>query len=260
MPKKEWTEAEREAFGAKMKAARAKKTVELPENPEVEIAPDQDVDDLKRQMLEMKENMDLMRQALLNQNKSEQAPNGIQMDRSGDLIGEFEKYTVDPANYPDPTERLSKEARLAPLAFEYNYELEYETGVSSYQTKSGKNIREPKFYVTLNRVVLDDQGNQTPKRYIARKMIFHEDPQAALVIARDNGIEIDKSDERLFLNEMRYLRVRDWLLDIFYPKPADEIGKIREEVIGGTVVQVFTKASVDPSDIPFNDLKTKIRA
>ena len=255
MPKRNWSDEEKKAFGEKMKAARLnKQKIDLPEATATEILPEENVTDLQRQILEMKENMDLMRTALLNQNQ------GVQMDKQGELIGEFEKYTVDPANYPDPTERLAKEPRLAPLAFEYNYELEYETGVSSYETKSGKNIREPKFYITLNRIVLDDQGNQTPKRYIARKLIFHEDPQAALVIARDNGVEVNKGDERLFLNEMRYLRVRDWLLDIFFPKPADEIGRISEEVIGGTVVQVFTKKSVEPSELEFSKLNTKLRA
>ena len=232
--------------------------VEPQANPEPVIAPDQNIDDMKRQLAEMQETMALMRQALVNQNQGQQNT-GVSMNQQGELIGEWEKYLVDPSNYPDPTPRLKAENRLRPIAFEYNYELEYEVGVSSYQTKSGKNIREPKFMITLNRVVMDEQGQPTDKRYIARKMVFHEDPQAAIVIARDNGITVDKSDERLFLNEMRYLRVRDWLFDIFWPKPAQAKDKIREEVIGGSVVQVFTKNSVEAGEIPFDQLNTKVR-
>lgn len=214
---------------------------------------EQSVDELKAQVKEMAQMMDLMKAAVLNQNQ------GVQMSRQGDLIGEFEKYVIDPANYPDPTPRLSAEARLKPLAFDYNYELSYEVGVSSYPTKTGKNIKEPKFMIQLNRIVLDEQGKQTPKRYIARKMIFHEDPDAALVIARENGIDVDRSDERLFLNEMRYLRVRDWLYNIFWPRPIDEdMNPIHDEVIGGTVVQVFTKSSQDTSNIEFDKLNSKL--
>ena len=240
--------------------------VEPQANPEPVVVPDQNIDDMKRQIAEMQENMDLMRKLLVNQQNAQPNPSlqgattGVSMNQQGDLIGEWEKYLVDPSNYPDPTPRLKAEPRLRPIAFEFNYEMEYEVGVSSYQTKTGKNIREPKFQITLNRVVLDDQGQPTNKRYIARRMVFHEDPQAALVIARDNGLTVDKSDEKLFLNEMRYLRVRDWLFDIFWPKPVQEKDKIRDEVIGGTVVQVFTKNSVEPGNIPFDQLNSKIRA
>lgn len=260
--KKEWTDEERKAFAEKMKAARensikqknqVKKDSPI-EEPQVDIQTDESTEDLKRQVEEMRRNMEQM-QALLF--KSQEVP---QMNRQGDLIGEWEKYLVDPQLYPDPTPRLAKEPRLAPLAFEHNYELEYKVGVTSYQTKSGKNVKEPKFEVQLNRIVLDQQGNQTDKRYIARKMVFHEDPDAALVIARENGLEVDKTNERNFLNEMRYYRVRDWLFDIFYPKPTSEQERpIKEEVIGGQVVQVFAKSSEEPSEIEFNKLDSKLR-
>lgn len=270
------TPEERKAWGEKMRAAREKKA-ETPLTPrpepkeEPEIAPDQDVNDLKRQVLEMKEMMDLMRQAMVNQNKAQQNPNDPQLNREGRLLGEFTKYTVDPSAYPDPTPRLSDEPRLQPLAFKHNYEITYEVGISSYETKTGQNIREPKFNVTLLRLVLDDQGNRVKvtdpktgkemdKFYIVRKLVFHEDPQAAMAIARENGIEVGEQDERLFLNEMRYMRVRDWLFDIFWPRPTQDEAKIQDEVIGGQVVQVFTRNSEESGSIPFDKMTTKFRA
>jgi hypothetical protein len=236
-----------------MAKARAKAPVE---DKEDHIAEEQSVTDLQRQVKEMQQNMDAMRQMMM---QSQNNGSGVQMNQRGELIGEWEKYVIDPANYPDPTPRLRKESRLQPLAFDYNYEMEYEVGRTNYQTLTGKNMVEPKFRIVLNRIVLNDQGEQTDKRYIARKMIFFEDPEAALVIARENGLEVDKSDEKLFLNEMRYLRIRDWLFDIFWPKPADEMGRIKEEIIGGTIVQVFTKSSEDSSSIPFDKLESKLR-
>lgn len=278
-----WTEEQREAQRKRFEEVRARRgqkkaeevshennggdevptPVEPEEQSEPIIAQDQDTNDLKRQILEMKQNMDLMRQALLNQNQQ-----GV--DRAGKQVGEFDKYLVDPANYPDPTPRLAAEKRLLPLAFQHNYDLDYTVGVSAYETKTGQNVREPKFSVTLYRRVLDNQGNQVKvinkktgkeedKFYIARKMIFHEDPQAAMVIARENDVIIDKTDERLFLNEMRYLRVRDWLFDIFWPRPSDDEARISEEAIGGQIVQVFTRKSEDTGSIPFDQLGSKLR-
>ena len=270
--KRTMSEAARQAASERMKAMHAAKKLqnqlteepisqnirpELPERAETQIAGDPDINELKRQVQETNETIALLKAALLGQQNQSNRGN-IQVSATGRLLGEVEKYLVDPSNYPDPTERLSQENRLKPLAFDFNYELEYEVAVSSYETKTGVNTKEPKFTVTLNKVVTDEQGQPTNKRYIARRMVFHEDPQAAIVIARDNGIQLDQTDEKAFLNEMRYLRIRDWLYDIFWPKPVQPEKQIREEVIGGTIVQVFTKNSVDPGKIDFDSLSTKV--
>lgn len=234
--------------------------------PQPEVAPEQSYDDLKRMVNEMQKSQELMMMALRGQNNSSQPAQ--QLSGGGRLLGEVEKYSVDPARYPDPTPRLAKEPRLAPLAFSYNYELDYQVAISSYETKTGANFKEPKFLITLNKVAIDDEGNQTNKRYIARQMVFHEDPQAAIVIARENGIsledwkDMDNTDDnqRAFLNEMRYLRVREWLFGIFWPKPAQNGSKIREEVIGGQIVQVFTKNSENSSSIDFDKIDSKLRS
>lgn len=255
------SEENRRRASERMKAMHAAKKAQtqseapvVEDRPEVQVAEEESVTDLQKQIKELQNNIALMQQMMVSQaSGSTSGGTGVQMDtRSGELIGEWEKYLVDPAAYPDPTPRLASEQRLRPLGFEYNYELEYDQSVSSYQTKTGKNVREPKFHIKLNRVVMDEQGNPTNKRYIARQIIFHEDPQAALAIAREQGLPVDKSDEKLFLNEMRYYRVRDWLFDIFWPKPVQESQKVHDEVIGGMVVQTFTKNSVEPSEIAFD--------
>jgi hypothetical protein len=273
MPKKQRTPAQVEADKARMAAIRAKKqtnqtnstvtappATEPPKVPEEDltdhIAGDQDLSDLIRQMKEIQETNALLKAALLgNQSNSS---NQVGIGKDGKLLGEVDKYVVDEAGYKNPIERLKQENRLKQIAFDHNYELEYSFATSNYETKTGVNMREPRFHITLNRVVLDDQGNQTDKRYVARKLVFHEDPQAALVIARDNGIEIEATDEKTFLDEMRYLRVRDWLFDVFWPKPAAPIAGIHEESIGGSLVQVFTKSSAETSEIPFDQIKTKV--
>lgn len=261
--RKKFAEAAK-ARAAANKAAKEEAPHELPENKEEQIAPEQGLDEMRKQMQEIMETNALLKAALLGKQ-----PSGPSIN-NGQVVGEVEKYVVDPANYEDPTERLKKEPRLAPLAFEYNYLLEYMMMVSNYETKSGVNMREPRFHITLYRRVLDTQGNQVKitnpttgkledKYYIARKMVFHEDPQAALVIARENGIEVDQENQQLFLNEMRYLRIRDWLFDIFWPRPADDRGMVNEEVIGGQVVQVYTRSSEDQAEIEFGKLSNKVQ-
>jgi hypothetical protein len=129
------------------------------------------------------------------------------------------------------------------------------------------NYTEPKFQVSLTRVVLDDEGVPTNKRYVIKNMIFHEDPQAAIVIAREHGIilddykDMDNTDtkQRLFLNEMRYLRIRDWLFDTFWPKPTTKRQGQREEVIDGRIVPVFFKSSAESTGIDFDKIDGKLR-
>ena len=271
MPK-EWTDEERKAFGDKMRASRAEKeaikelekhSVEpitsVPiEQPIEEVSDGPTMADMQRQINEVMETNALLRAAFLNGQTPQAGPVSNTSIGGGRLLGEVEKYLVDPTNYPDPTPRLKAENRLQSIAFNHNYELDYVVSVTNYETKTGINMKEPNFTIQLNRIVLDEQGEQTPKRYIARRYIFKEDPQAALILARENNLDIDKSDEKVFLNEMRYIRARDWLFGVFWPKSEIQATKIREEVIGGQLVQVFTKSSLDASSIDFDKLTKKM--
>jgi len=260
--KKKWTDEERKAFGEKMKAARQAKTPDVKESV---VAEDQDIDILKKQMQEVLETNALLKAALLGKQPEQK----IELNKEGGLIGEFTKYKMDPSNYPDPTPRLSQEPRLGSIAFNYNYELSYEVSSSRYQTQSGRNIQEPKFEVKLDRIALDSQGKRVKvknpvtgkmeeKRYKVQNIIFHEDPDTALIMARQYGYNPEEMDERSFLNEMRYLRVRDWLFDIFWPGTPQKKGGVSEEVVGGQIVQVFTKSSEEPSNIDFDKLEKKL--
>ena len=251
MTKKEPTAkqlAARAAASERFKKMHAdKKTVEVEQKPD-QIAEEQSTDDLKSQVQMLKAQMELMTKMF-----GGQAP---QMNKQGRIVGETEKYSINKDDYPDPTPRLREEPRLNSVNFNYNYELEYGYEVTHYETKTGLNMSEPRFHINLNRIVIDGQGYQTDKRYKARKLTFHEDPDAAITVANENGVDVNNypGGEKAFLNEMRYLRIRDWLFDVFWPKPADESAKIKEEVIGGQIVQVFTKSSEDASAIDFDSI------
>lgn len=266
MPKKNWTDEERKAFGAKMKASREAKRqpkvepkVEIKAQPQVDdIQEEQSTDDIKSQLKEAMESISLLKAAVLNQGTQGLGNQGVGLNKDGGLVGEFEKYALNKDRYPDFTERLANESRLNAVNFNFNYELDYGVTTSKYQTADGRRVIEPKFRLQLNRIVIDEDGVQTDKRYVVKRMIFHEDPEAAMVIASENGIKIDSSDEHLFLNEMRYLRARDWLFDIYWPKTLIVNEGIQEEALNGTLVQVFTKSSPDASVIDFEKLNSKL--
>jgi hypothetical protein len=266
MPKKNWTDEERVAFAAKMKAARAAKKApaqveeviaapvvgEAPaaEHPQVQAQPTIGTDEVLALLKWVKE---LSEQGF-------QPPQGAQV-RGSRLVGTTDKYIVDPSHYPNPTERLENEPGLRRFAFKENYELEFEVTTTSYETKDGLNMREPKFRLSLIRKLYDEvTGELTNRRYTVCQLIFHEDPQAALVVARDNGVEIPAELEADFLDEMRYLRMRDWLVEAFYPtKPAQDKKNKQEMVIGGKLVEVFEINSENSERIPFDQITKQLR-
>lgn len=205
-------------------------------------------DDLERRVEELSA---LVRQ--LTQNQPVVAPQQVQVGQMGRLLGVEEKFIIDPAHYPNPCARLAKEPRLQRFAFEINYDLSFDMSVTSYENKYGVNVSEPKFTVQLNRVVMNDDGEPTNGRYKVCSMVFFEDPQAALVIAREQGLDIDQSNKKFFLDEMRYLRVRDWLLEAFYPKAAQPMNDKKTVVIDGKAVEFFTVNSEDAQS-PFKNM------
>lgn len=175
------------------------------------------------------------------------------------LVGTTERYRTDKSLYPDPTARLAQEPRLQRFAFQQNYELQFSISSVEYTTIDNLRMREPKFSLELVRVIYDEvTGEATNGRYVVCRLVFFEDPDTALTVARDNNIAVDEADELAFLNEMRYLRMRDWLLECFYPAPVKPTNNKREMVIDGKVVEYFEVNSETSAKIPFSQLDGKL--
>lgn len=269
MPKKQWTDEERKAFGDKMKKARLDKEthgtyppdspVGVPEQP---IAPENGPGDEPTTKIDQSDDVSklLRRIEELEAAQWRQSGQPTAQVANGRMTGTVEKYAVAPENYPNPVERLAKESRLGPVAFEFNYDLDFSVSISEYETIDHIRMKEPKFQLELIRVILDeDTGERTTGRYVVCRLIFHEDPEAALVIAKANGVNVDTTDEAHFLNEMRYLTMRDWLLECFYPPRNDQKKKNkREMVIDGKLVDFFEISSEETSQIPFGQLNKKL--
>jgi hypothetical protein len=242
--------AARKKFGEAARARAADRKAGLPlaspsedQSKEQPVKPEPQEDTISHD-----DYLDLVRQ--INELKAAQWNGPPQDDRvrlqGGKLIGTVEKYNLTPEHYPDPTERLRKEPRLARFAFDENYILEFSVGITEYTTIDQVRTKEPKFTLVLAAYMYDDEtGEQThnddgtPAAYVVRRLIMHEDPEAALVIAREQNLEVDEANETAFLNEMRYIRMRDFLLECYYPTKPKDINRKREIVVGGKIVETF---------------------
>lgn len=275
MPRKPMSPEARKAFGEKMRLAReAKKnqneekttTVEAPSLPEEVVTEpmltpsgdtisQQDYIDLLKQVAELKD---------MVWKTSQPADTSVSI-QNGRVIGSVTKYDLTAASYPNPIERLAVEPRLSRFAFPVNYQLTFEVGISEYTTAENIRTKEPKFTLVLAGRIFDDETG-LPKHnddgseagYVVCRLIMHEDPEAALVIAREQGLEVSEVDEEAFLNEMRYIRMRDWLLECFYPAPRQINQHKKDIVIGGKIVESFQITSENSEKIPFEQLTKKL--
>ena len=262
MPKKDWTDEERKAFAEKMKAARANKQVKEPAKEQAIINEDTQTDVRNEDYDTLKKQVDELRSLLLNKEQGQtQAPQAPQITSTG-MIGTLHKYNTDPAYYPDPSDRLAKEPKLARFAFGENWELEYSVKTTEYTTLDNRRVSEPQFTVQLIGKIFDEDGELTLGRYVRKQIIFFEDPDSALTVARENGVDPQAfGGDKPFLDEMRYIRIRDWLLENFYPNSAtSKRENKRQMVIDNQVVEYFEVSSQNPSTLKFGDLNGKVKA
>lgn len=264
MPKKNMSPEERKAWGEKMKAARlAKAQAAAPvappsvgEEPPVEVSPEEtvsqvdDVDELRKQVEEL-------RQVLLSQG-AQQHQTPVVTDRG--IRGTRIKFSLDPKNYPTKEEifeKLLQEAKLTIQGFGRDWwDINYEIGKVNYETKDGINTTEPKFRVELIRIIPDEEGMPSKKRYVIHKLTLFEDPDAAIQVANQMGIDVPDFLEKDFLDEMRYIRIRDWIAESFYkPRPTQPRTNMREQVVENRLVNVWEANSTEAMEIPFEQIK-----
>lgn len=276
MPRRKWTPEEKKAFGEKMKALREAKKAGQKQtagvlNPEPAVNPTSQNVEVSQSAPEintdseptvsdlMKRIQELEQRQFFPQPAPQQAQNA-QVTSMG-LVGTTIKYSVNPKDYPDPRDRLFDEPKLKLKGFNRDWwDLEWNVSRANYETKDRINMSEPKFQVKLIRIIEDPEtGEPSSKRYTLWKGTFFEDPNAAISIALQYGIEVGEDMQKSFLDEMRYLRIRDWLLEAFYPpKPSQDKMNKTETVIGNRLVEVYEANSVESTSIPFHNLKSKL--
>jgi hypothetical protein len=157
----------------------------------------------------------------------------------------FKKFPDRRINtYPDPTDELYDEKEFTRFALRNNYELSFKAQVTPYETKWGW-VEEPRFFLTLSKRLYDDAGaprvneKGTPVVAKLRQFMVHDDPSGFIQTAHDMHLDIEGLSDQDLLDTVRYSIFKGFLLDFFFP-PKVEVytNRIKQEVIGGMVVEI----------------------
>jgi hypothetical protein len=156
------------------------------------------------------------------------------------------RYSVEPSFYPNPIERLYDEPTLSRFNLRENYFFDWEVEGIEYE-KYGVTYAEPKFTVRIFRKLYDDDGAANGQFALINRQVQHEDEVVARAAADKLGITDSFESFAEMMSEVRFLRIRQWLLDLFKPpKVETHKNKPTQQVIDGKVVEVFdTEALID---------------
>lgn len=251
MPRPKKGSPEAKAWAEKMRNARQNKI-----NKVDDIVQNDDLDVLKAQIKELQDKLNLP-----------QSPQPIQSTKQV-----ITKYSFDPKNYPDPRDELSAEPKLARIAFPLNYELNWEVQKVDYE-EDGIKVRAPRFLLELLGKVIDEETNDFVKkydpttktwkeqRYVLKRGMFFEDPDSFITVANQMGIDVPEYIQTEFLDAMRYIVMRDWLLENFFPPKSLQNSSRKEVVIGNRLVEVFEISSdfdAPQPTLPFSQMNAKV--
>lgn len=249
MPRRKLSEEQKAKMAAGREAAKQRKLADkqlqdelptTPLNPPVTEPSDNLTDLVVQLMREVEE----LKKANPNVQVSPQAAveTLAQMNGTNPTIGaqgvqgRVFKYPVEKSFYPDPTERLYEDERLKRFAMRENFYFKWDVSGETYE-KYGITYTEPRFTVELYRYLLDEDGERTGQMALINRQIQHEDEFVARVAADKMGLAFDTHEE--LLNEMRYQRIRQWLLGVFTPQKINTYQRrSRTMVIDGKVVEV----------------------
>lgn len=169
---------------------------------------------------------------------------GVRISAQGGVQGQVFKYPIDKGHYPDPTERLYDEPKLKRHALRENYYFRWDVTGETYE-KHGITYSEPRFTVELYRHIFNDDGEHTNQLALVSRNYLHEDDFVATLVANQLGL-MDKFDSKdAMMDEVRYHRIREWLLGLFTPAKFEQHNKKPTKmVIDGKVVEVIDSETI----------------
>jgi hypothetical protein len=173
---------------------------------------------------------------------------GVHIGQKG-VQGKLFRYPVEQSYYPDPTDRLYDEPSLARFGLRMNYHFTWKVEGVEYE-KYGITYAEPKFTIRIFRKMFADDGTPSGQAALINTNIIHEDEVAARRAAERLGLGEEFSDFRDMMNEVRYYRIRQWLVDLFAPPKVDtHKAKPLTTVVDGKVVEMYdTETLIDGTD------------
>lgn len=169
---------------------------------------------------------------------------GVHISANGGIQGRVVKHSLKKSDYPDPTQRLYDDERLKRHNLRENYIFTWDVTGEQYE-KNGVTYAEPRFTVCLYRRLFDDMDMPTGKAALISRTMLHEDEFVAQIIADRLGMLDNFASTKEMMDEVRYRRIRDWLIPIFIPsKPEEHANRRTEMVIDGKAVEVFDTEKV----------------
>ena len=170
--------------------------------------------------------------------------NTVHISANGGVQGRVVKHSLKKSDYPDPTSRLYEDERLKRHNLRENYIFTWDVTGEQYE-KNGVTYAEPRFTVCLYRRLFDDMDMPTGKAALISRTMLHEDEFVAQIIADRLGLLENFANTKEMMDEVRYRRIRDWLIPIFIPsKPEEHANRRTEMVIDGKAVEVFDTEKV----------------
>lgn len=178
-------------------------------------------------------------------------PNKAVLSSAG-VQGITYRYDIEKSHYPDPTDRLLSEPKLARFAMAENYRFKWSVDGEQFE-KHGMTFAEPRFTLELFRLLFDDDGQQTGRMALIARAMQHEDDFIVRMAASNLGL-LDKYDDseegfRLLRDEIRYHRLQQWVFSIFTPAKITTFKRApKQEVIAGKVVEVYDTEELTDHD------------
>lgn len=238
-------------------AARKQEATTAPELPGADVAaPEEKPSQLPNMSDQLKDELLLKLLREVEELKTQQAPSynpqaaletkaqmmngGVTLGKNG-LQGVVMRYEIEPSYYPDPTERLYDEPTLRRFGLRDNYFFDWKVEGVEWE-KANITYAEPRFTCRIFRRMFEEDG-VTPNGQFAlvNRMILHEDEVITRIAADKLGLREQVGDDfRLLMDEARFYRIRQWLLDLFsIPKVETHSRQPRQMVVDGKVVEMF---------------------
>lgn len=153
-------------------------------------------------------------------------------------------YPVEKSHYEDPTDRLYDSPELRRHAMRENFIFTWDVVGVIYESHN-VTYSEPRFEVHLFRKLFDEEGVETGKAALVARHYQHEDDLAAKVAADRLGLTDSFDSFEQMMNEMRFWRIKQWLLALFQkPKINTHNKRPIQMVIDGKNTEVFDTESI----------------
>lgn len=172
--------------------------------------------------------------------KAQMLNGGVALGKNG-LQGVVMRYEIEPSYYPNPIERLYDVPELRRFNLRDNYFFDWKVEGVEWE-KANITYAEPRFTCRIFRKMFEEDGVTESGQYaLVNRMVLHEDEVVTRIAADKLSLrEQVGEDFDTLMNEVRFYRIKQWLLDLFsVPKVETHSRQPRQMVVDGKLVEMF---------------------